>query len=51
MREENLKVPRRQAKSEVLGSAGNRVMTWRLSRMLTGEAMEPLDGRSQLVSS
>ena len=34
-----------------VGCAGNRVETWRRSRMLTGEATEPLDGRSQLESS
>ena len=34
-----------------VGSAGNRVVTWRPTRMLTGEATEPLDGRSQLESS
>ena len=34
-----------------VGSSGNRVVTWRPTRMLTGEATEPLDGRSQLESS
>ena len=34
-----------------VGSSGNRVVTWRPTRMLIGEATEPLDGRSQLESS
>ena len=34
-----------------VGSACNSVATWRLTRMLAGEATEPHDGRSQLESS
>ena len=33
-----------------VGSAGNSVVNWRPTRMLLGEATEPLDGRSQLES-
>ena len=51
MRQEDWQVPRRQAKSEVLGSSGNRVVSWRRIRTLTGEVTGPLDHRSQLESS
>ena len=43
MRQENWQVPR--------CSAGNRVVIWRPTRRLIGEATGPLDGRSHLEST